>query len=219
MNIIHHKSSSALGRTLGVLGVSACLLSASVAQAGTKCYDFSKPPVGTEYKIGQTLNLRHSVINVRPLINRDGPASNDSAVAVIHAGNLPQGGAPSLWMKSIVAQVVPNKIVKKMTFKFAQNLGSDPSKRIVNLGANGQRMTFNGSLARMDGKVLGKPGNGGKVRLSVSATPDGGDSHWVRGTVTLKPIKGIPLPNKGIKQVSFGVSTQLHIDDVCMEEK
>ncbi len=218
MNIIHLTSSTTLGRTLGVLGVFVCMLSASVAQAGTKCYDFSNPPVGTEYHIGDTLNLRHSVVNVRQLVNKDGPASNANSMAVIHAGNLPQGGAPSLWMKSIVAQVIPKKLVKEMTFKFAQNLGTDPSKRIVNIGANGERVTFNGSLGRMDGKVLGKPGHGGKVRLSVSATPDGGDSHWVRGTVTLKRV-GIPLPNKGVKQFSFGASTQLHIDDVCIEEK
>ena len=105
-----------------------------------------------------------------------------------------------------------------MTFKFAQNIGSDPSKRIINIGANGQRLTMNGSLARADGKKLGKAKSGGKVLISVSATPDGGDSHWIRGTVTLKPV-GIPLPGKGIKDFVFGASTQLHADDVCIEEK
>ena len=217
MNAMHHTSLT-FRRTLGTLGIAACLLSVSVAQAGTKCYDFSNPPVGTEYHIGDTLNLRHSVINVRQLVNRDGPASNDSAVAVIHAGNLPQGGAPSLRMSSIVAQVIPKKLVKKMTLKFAQNLGSDPSKRIVNIGVNGQRLTMNGSLGRADGKVLGKANMGGKVRVSVNATPDGGDSYWVRGTVTLKSASPLPLPRKGIKQFSFGASTQLFIDDVCITE-
>lgn len=219
MNALHHKSSAMFRRIVGTLGVAACLLSVSVAQAGTKCYDFSNPPVGTEYHIGQTLNLRHSVINVRELINRDGAASNDSAVAVIHAGNLPQGGAPSLRMTSIVAEVIPNNLAKKMTLKFAQNLGSDPSKRIVNIGVNGQRLSMNGSLGRADGKVLGKANMGGKVRVSVNATPDGGDSYWVRGTVTLRSASPLPFPQKGITQFSFGASTQLFIDDVCIEEK
>ena len=71
----------------------------------------------------------------------------------------------------------------------------------------------------MDGKVLGKPGEGGKVRVSVSATPDGGESYWVRGTVTLKHQGSLLMPKKGIKQFSFGASTQLHIDDVCITEK
>ena len=219
MKAINHKPSIVLGRTLGILGVFACVLSASVVQAGTKCYDFSKPEVGTTYSIGQTLDLKHSTINVRRLVNKDGPASNDTAVAEIHAGNLPQGGAPSLRMNSIVAQVVPNKLVKKMTLKFAQNLGSDPSKRLVNFGVNGDRRAFNGSLEQMNGKVLGKADQGGKVKVSVSATPDGGDSFWVRGTVTLTPTKGLPLPMKGIKKFSFGASSQLFIDDVCIEEK
>ncbi|MCA9471349.1 MAG: hypothetical protein MRJ96_09580 [Nitrospirales bacterium] len=219
MSILHHRPSTIFSRNISVLGLAACLLSASVVQAGTKCYDFSQPPVGTEYHIGDTLNLRHSVINVRPLVNRDGPASNDSAVAEIHAGNLPQGGAPSLRMSSIVAQVIPNKLVKTMTLKFAQNLGSDPSKRIVNIGVNGQSLSLNGSLDRADGKVLGKADKGGKVRISVQATPDGGDSYWVRGTVTLTSASPLPLPQKGIKQFSFGASTQLFIDDVCMTEK
>ena len=219
MKSIKQQQTSVLSRTLGVLGALVCVLSGSVVQAGTKCYDFSGPPLDTTYQIGDTLNLRHSVINVRELVNEDGPASNATAKAVIHAGNLPQGGAPSLRMSSIVAQVIPNKLVKKMTLKFAQNLGSDPSKRLLNFGVNGDRRAFNGSLDQMDGKVLGKAGQGGKVRVSVSATPDGGDSFWVRGTVTLNPTKGLPLPGKGIKKFSFGASTQLYIDDVCITEK
>ena len=219
MKLSNRNSSTTFSLALGILGALVCVLSGSVVQAGTKCYDFSSPEVGTEYHIGQSLNLRHSVINVRQLVNKEGPASNDTAMAVIHAGNLPQGGAPSLRMNSIVAQVVPNKLVKKMTLKFAQNLGSDPEFRLVNFGVNGERRAFKGSLEQMDGKVLGESGNGGKIRVSVSATPDGGDSHWVRGTVTLKPTKGLPLPMKGIKQFSFGASSQLFIDDVCIEEK
>ncbi len=219
MKNINHKRSSIANCTAAIIGTFVLALGGAVAHAETKCYDFSGPPADTVYEIGDTLNLRHSVINVRQLVNQDGPASNDEAGASIYAGDQPRGGAPSLWMKSIVAQVIPNKLVKEMTLKFAQNLGSDPSKRLVNFGVNGERRVFNGSLERMDGKVLGKPGEGGKVRVSVSATPDGGESYWVRGTVTLKPQGPLLVPKKGIKQFSFGASTQLHIDDVCITEK
>ncbi len=208
MNAIHHKSSSVLGRTLGILGVFTCVLSVSVAQAGTKCYDFSGPEVGTKYEKDQKLDTRYATINLQHFRTTNGPSTFGVQEAEISDYDHAQGGAPSLRMTSIVSQIVPKKPVKKITLKYAENTGGAYQQ---NFGVNGERRVLEGGLAQINKQTFGKRRFGGPAQVLVTSEPHG---NFVRGTVEVNAIRG-----GSIKYIAFGGSSQLFIDNVCMTEK
>ncbi len=208
MNIILHKPSSTFGRTIGVLGALACMLSVSVAQAGTKCYDFSGPDVGTVYKEDQKLDTRHATINLQHFRTTSGPSTYGVQEAVISDFDHAQGGAPSLRMTSIVSQIVPKKPVKRITLKYAENTGGAYQQ---NFGVNGERKVLEGGLAQINKQTFGKQRFGGPAQVLVTSEPHG---NFVRGTVEVNAARG-----GSIKYIAFGGSSQLFIDNVCMTEK
>ncbi len=113
-------------------------------------------------------------------------------------------------LTSIVTHVVPLEKVRKVTLKYAENLGQN-GRHHLNFGVNGQSRVWDGALGQLDGKILGDSQNGGKVRISASANAGGNGSYWVRGTLTLQA-----LPGKGIQGFLLGGASQTFIDDVCI---
>jgi len=217
MKRIQQQPSIKASRTTAVMGAFILALSGSAAYAGTQCYDFSGPAPDTVYQIGQTVNARHSVIHLQQLMTDNGPMNPGDAK--IENTPLPQGQVPALGLQRIVTQVVPQKRVHRVTFKFAENTGAD-DQQVWNFGANGDRRIWKGRLSELNGQYLGKQQYGGRVRVTVNAVPDSQTlPTWVRGTVTLEADPVVPLfPNRGIGVFAMGRSSQLKIDDVCLTE-
>ena len=211
MNALHHKSSIKFRRTVGTLGIAACLLSASVAQAsGPKCYNFNNPEVGTRYEKGQSLDLRHAKINIQQFLGTNGePSMHPDQHAEISSGNQPQAGAPSLRMVSIVSQIVPKKVVKRITLNYAENTGG---AYVQNFGVNGDRRVLQGGLAQINKQTFGKPRYGGSAQVFVTAKPSSG--NYIQGTVDVKAA-----PGGSIKYVAFGGHSNFFVDRVCMYTK
>ena len=210
-----------------LMGTSALLLNTSVINAATNCYDFSKPAVGTQYHDGQTIPTQHGVVNVLKLVDEDGNATppNDLGAEIHNSVPIPeQSENPSLLNHgNLTIQVVPENRKSSVTFKFAENTGI-ADNQMWNFGVNGKRKVWRGQMSALDGQYLGSQQNGGRVRIAVNATPDGpqpdgSPSYWVRGTVTLTSDPVNPkLANRGISKISFGRSSQLKVDDVCMTD-
>ena len=118
---------------------------------------------------------------------------------------------------SIVAQVVPQKPVREVTLKYAENPGHT-GRHDINFGVNGQRRVWHGRLARLDGAVMGDRRHGGKVKVSVTANRAGNGSYWVRGTLKLQALPDRPIPGRqnGIAAFEIGEATQLFVDEVCI---
>ena len=122
--------------------------------------------------------------------------------------------APSLKLTSIVAHLVPQERVKKVTLKYAENLGQN-GRHDLNFGVNGQKRVWSGALGQLDGKVMGDFKHRGKVRISASAIPGGNGSYWVRGALSLQPVNG-SLLGQGIQDFELGGASQVVIDHVCI---
>lgn len=220
MNLCKITRSIDMGRTFAIFVALVLATGVPVAQADTQCYDFSGPAIGTKYHIGDTVNAKHSVIHLQKFRTMNGPSESGVQEAEIIQSNLPQGeGPPSLKFTSIVAQVVPQKKVKEITMKYAENVGVT-GQHTINFGVNGERRVLHGTLGQLDGQILGDPQRGGKVKVSVTANPDGNGSYWIRGNLTLRSIAGPgPLfPNKGIQVMAMGEASQFVIDDYCITE-
>lgn len=204
------KQSKKFGLAFGIIYILSFAIVGSAAHAGTKCYDFSKPAVGTRYEVPQTLNLRHSTVNFQTfLVEGDTPSQSNIQEAEISNTNIVQTGPPSLLMHSIRAQVVPKKKVQRVRFSYAENTGG---AYIQNFGVNGQMLILHGGLANADGRELGKSENGGTASVSVTADPVG-DGNWIVGTVELNATQG-----SAIKFFSFGGNSQFVVDNVCISE-
>ena len=215
MTTSNWKRSIARGCASGLLGAVVAL--SGTAWGGTQCYDFNGPAVGTTYHVGRTVNAKHATIHMEKFRTTNGPSQSKVQAGEIVNSDLPRGGgAPSLKLTSIVAHVVPKKKVKKVTMKYAENLGQN-GRHNLNFGVNGQNRVWNGALGQLDGKVMGDRDHGGKVKISVSAVPDGNGSYWVRGALTLQAIGG-PLSGQGIQGFRFGAASQGLFDRICLEQ-
>lgn len=215
MKLISLRTSILSGCILATMGTFLIPLPRTVAQTTPQCYDFSGPAEGTIYPLGKTINARYSTINLQKFMTINGPSQYGVQQAqIINNTALAQGDA--LKLTSIVTQVKPNQTAKKVTFYFAENLGIN-GEHDINFGVNGKHLVWRGRMDQLDGKIIGLPQFGGKVKISVNAQQDP-DGNWNRGTVTLKSLTGLPLlgVQRGINVFAKGAASQLIIDDVCM---
>ncbi len=194
-----------------------CLALAAVnAQAAIKCYPFDKPALGTQYEAGDVVNPRHATIQFYPYFNEDIEPVQDSGMAEISNSNV-FGTPPVLRLANrILMRVQPNQRLKRVTIDYAENTGAD-NNQIVNLGVNGEIRAWRGTLDEQNGEKMGLLDVGGQVSVKVTQQPHG-DGNWVKGNVTLASDPVFPwLPNRGIDRFAFGRSSQLLIDNVCLE--
>ena len=223
MKRINQKQPTSMSPRVAVMGAMVLALSSAVSHAETYCYDFSNLP-DEVYEEGQTIPTQHGDINLLKVFNENGDPMQPSENGVQTYRNVPipgQGENPSLKnYGGITIEVVPNTRMSSVTMKFAENTGI-ADQQLWNFSVNGQRRIWRGQLSTLDGEYLGNPPpDGGRVRVAVGGVMDPRDnSYWVRGMVTLSSDPVIPaLPNRGIGSFSFGRSSQLLIDDVCMTE-
>jgi hypothetical protein len=220
MKLLSLKTTYNVNRVFGAIASMALFLSSPVVYAGMQCYDFSGPAVGTTYQLGQTMNARHSDINLQKFQTLNGPSNSNVQQAEVVQSAIAQGEMPpALKLTSIVTQIVPQKPAREITMKYAENVGQT-GQHDINFGANGERKVLHGTLGQLNGQVFGNPQNGGKVRVTVTSNPEGNGSYWIRGTLTLTSISppGPLFPNKGIKMMAIGFASQGIIDDFCITE-
>lgn len=194
-----------------------CLAMVGVnTQAATKCYTFDKPALGTQYEAGDIVNPKHATIQFYPYYNEDIEPVQDSGMAEISNSNI-LGTPPALRLASkILMRVLPKQRIKQVTIDYAENTGAN-NNQIVNLGVNGEIHSWRGTLYEQNGKKMGLLDVGGQVSITVTQQPHG-DGNWVKGSVTLVSDPVFPwLPNRGIDRFAFGRSSQLQIDNVCLE--
>jgi hypothetical protein len=201
MKVFHSNPSTSLGPVLGVLG--ALSLCVSFAHAGQECYDFSDLPLGSQYHLGDTVNAKHSVATLRQFyVNQNQPSQQANPVAEVVSSNIPQGGAPSLKLYSINAQLTPTSPVQEVRLRFAENTGG---AYIQNFEVNGQKRVLQGGLSQLHQKTMGN------AQIHVTAAPGGG--NFIVGTLEMRA-----LPGASIGTFSIGGNSQFFIDDVCIKK-
>ncbi len=220
MKYINQKIATRISPTVAVTGVLVLALSGAVSHAETYCYDFSSF-ASADYQAGDTIPTQHGDINILEVFDESLNRMQPNPSGLTSYNNVPipgQGGNPSLKNHGgLTIQVVPNSPMSTVTLKFAENTGST-DQQLWNVGVNNERQIWRGQLSTLDGQFLGESTYGGRVRIAVGGVQIP-DSYWVRGMATLASDPINPLnPNRGIQMFSFGRSSQLLIDDVCMTE-
>ncbi len=222
MKSMDQKQSTSMSPKVTIIGALVLALSGAVSHAETYCYDFSNF-VSTGHQVGDTISTEHGDINLLEVFeeNLNPMQPNPSGLTSYHNVPIPgQGETPSLKNHGgFTVQVVPNTRMSAVTLKFAENTGIT-DQQLWNVGVNNEREIWRGQLSALDGLSLGESTFGGRVRIAVGGVTDPRpNSYWVRGMMTLvsDPVNPL-LPNKGIEMFSFGRSSQLLIDDVCMTE-
>jgi hypothetical protein len=189
---------------------SALCAASAASHAVEHCFDFSRMPVGTVYRLNDVYVDSLLEVHMRDFYWNGSPVKQgDANVVSVSNTSLALGGAPEIHTYLMNAQVVPNTPIRKVTMKIAQNVGVSGQSK-VNLGVNGELREMAGLLSQADGKHMGMPGLD-EVEVRVSLTPDGGTSYWHRGTLSMKAIGG-----GVIKRFTFG-GQSLNVDDVCLE--
>ncbi len=222
MKRINQKSSTSMSPRVAVMGALVLAFSGAVSHAETYCYDFSDFS-STDFRAGDTIPTQHGDINILEVFDENLNPMQPNPTGLTSYNNVPipgQGENPSLKNHGgLTIQVVPNSPMSTVTLKFAENTGIT-DQQLWNVGVNNERQIWRGQLSTLDGQSLGESPYGGRVRVAVGGVVDPRpDSYWVRGMVTLAsdPINPF-IPNRGIQLFSFGRSSQLLIDDVCMTE-
>jgi len=220
MKSINQKKRTSKSPKVAVMGALVLALSGAVSHAETYCYDFSNF-ANTDYEVGQTIPTAYGDINLLEVFDENGNPMQPNEITTLNNVPIPgQGQYPSLLNRGgFTIQVVPNSRMSSVTLKFAENTGAT-DQQLWNFGVNNERQIWRGQLSTLDGQSLGEPTYGGRVRIAVGGVVDSDpDSYWVRGMVALTSDPVNPgLPDRGIERFSFGRSSQLIIDDVCMTE-
>ncbi len=220
MKNMKKKQSTSMSPKVAIIGALVLALSGAVSHAETYCYDFSNFS-GTGFQVGQTIPTQHGDINILEVFDENVNPMQPNPNGLTSHNNVPipgQGENPSLFNHGgFTIQVVPNSPMSTVTLKFAENTGAT-DQQLWNFGVNNERKIWRGQMSTLDGQSLGEPTYGGRVRIAVGGVQMP-DSYWVRGMVTLAsdPVNPL-LPDRGIERFSFGRSSQLIIDDVCMTE-
>jgi hypothetical protein len=201
-------------RSFGAL--CAATLALSPALAVEHCYDFSRMPVGTVYRVGDIYEDDNLSVHMRDFYVGGvavTPNNVDAPKVTVSNTALAQDASPEILTYLMNAQVIPRQPLRKVTMKVAQNVGHDGQAR-ANLGVNGELREFVGSIAQADGKKMGDA-NRGRVQLEIDLVPDvstpENPSFWHRGTLTMTGVDGAL-----IDRFAFG-GMSLAADRVCFE--
>jgi hypothetical protein len=206
--IMHRTTQTLIALSLGIAG--------STVQASTQCYTFDNLEDGRTFVIGDQKQLNRALITFYNYYDENlDPVAADGLATVSNSGII--GSPPVLTLNHrILVQVIPDQRIKRVRIDYAENTGVD-NNQIVNLGINNEIKAWRGTLTEMDGKKLGPATGGGLVSVSVTQTPVP-NSYWVTGTVQLVSDPADPnLPDRGIDRFALGRSSQLQIDNVCLE--
>lgn len=180
------------------------------------CFDFSKQTTGTTWTVNQEIRTGFGKVVVREFVIDGKKYTPQTDVQTqylkVNSSQIAQGSPPELHGSLINVQIVPDKPVRGISMKFAQQLGVT-GQLPANLEVNGDRHDFRGALTEANGKELGDASKG-KARLRVelvadASTPEHPNSFWHRGTVEARATSG------AIETISFGAQA-FNFDDVCI---
>lgn len=213
MNITGINRTTHATTALSLVVALALLVKPSTAAAASKCYDLDGPDIGQVYQVGDSVDTRHAVINMLEFRPAGELTAHPDPRAEIVDSDLPEAGAPSLRITSMVVQVRPKKPVQTITLNYAENTGPENSQRQV-FAVNGDvRNDLIGGFAQLDGEEMGRPKFGGLASIAVIAGPDDPEAlpTWIRGKLTLTAL------DQGITGFFVGATSQLLIDHICLE--
>ena len=201
---------SAVAVTVGLFAMPV-LLTADVAQAAKsankKCWGFDALTLGQEYAIGDTYAAQYADIHIGQFLANGTLTSNPAAKVYANPSMIAKGTQPELRTYLARTKVVPKKPLTSVVFKFGfTNSANGPH---ANLGVNGDLREVTGSMANLNGQVLGRPALG-LARVTVQLTNKAGQPE--SGTIKLQAVQG------KIKFFSMG-GLQQFIDDVCMVQR
>jgi hypothetical protein len=213
-----HLRTNALHTTAVTLTVLMLAFANFSAYAAKQCYTFDKFGDQKEFKVGDSKQLKHAKITFYPLYDENlqqMPAADSKAI--VDQFNI-LGTPPALLLSNkILFRVMADQQLSRVTFDYAQNTGVD-NNLIDNLAVNGEILSWRGTFLDQNGKHAGKKDLGGLVKITVTEQPHG-DGHWVKGKVILESDPMFPtLPNRGIDRFAVGGTTQVQIDNLCLEK-
>ena len=173
---------------------------AEKAAAKDVCYDFSDLPE-KDYRVGDVIPADKAEIQLKEFLGPAGnPSTADAAQKAVPVNTtFANGKAPELRMYLINAKVVPEAPLKKVTLKFAQNVGS----QLVNFEVNGDQRVETTGLPSLNGKVVG----GSAVIVNVN--PNSTTGNHPGGTLEIHSTA------EKIKHFGIG-GVPLYVDRVCM---
>jgi hypothetical protein len=180
------------------------------------CFDFSKQTTGTTWTVNQEIRTGFGKVVVREFVIDGKKYTPQTDVQTqylkVNSSQIAQGSPPELHGSLINVQIVPDKPVRGISMKFAQQLGVT-GQLPANLEVNGDRHDFRGALTEANGKEIGDAAKGvAKLRVNLVAdasTPEHPNSYWHRGTVEARATSG------AIETLSFGAQA-FNFDDVCI---
>jgi hypothetical protein len=177
-------------------------VSASPVQASDHCYDFDGLPVGSKYGLGQTVDVRHSVITFRDYKMNGNPIGTKVSSAETQQSKIAGGTPPEMGLKTITVQVTPKQPVTRVRVRLAQNMTPTGGYATANFEVNGEQHESPTGFAAVNGKRLG----GAEFAASLVNTA----GNWHVGTLEIQA-----KPGGEIKSFSIGGHTW-RLDDMCL---
>ncbi len=177
----------------------------STAAAAQECYGFEHLAPDVQYVVGDTIQAEHARIELQEFHGSGGnPSQSPNQYAIIFNGNIARGiDSPELRMYLINALVTPDAPLRRVRFRFAENVAA----LLANIAINGERHVVTGGLALAHQQVVSSAT--GDVRVTVTMDQPGA-GNFQGGEVELEALSGAID--------SFGLGgLQFFIDDVCMQ--
>jgi hypothetical protein len=186
------------------------------AHAATQCYTFDSFEDKTEFTAGDSKQLKNAEITFYQYYDENLQQVNKESKATVDTSNILKSPPSLVLNHRILVKIKPDQPIRRVTLNYAQNTGSQ-NNAILNLGVNGKLIAWRGNLMDKDSSKLGKDAFGGLVQVSVTEQPIG-SGDWIGGTFELVSDPAYPnRPDRGISRFGLGASSQLVLDDICLE--
>jgi hypothetical protein len=174
----------------------------SAASAAEHCYDFAGLKLGQIYRIGETIDARHSIITFRPYKMNGNEVGGEVNSAELQQAQIAGGTAPEMGMKTLAFQLQPKQPVKRVSMRLAQNMTPTGGFGVANLEVNGEQHESPDGFAAADGKRLGG--------AQISASLVNNAANWHVGTLEIRA-----KPGGSIDSVTIG-GHAWRVDNVCL---
>jgi hypothetical protein len=197
----------AMAVSTAFVGNASATASPSAGGAAKKhvCWDFSDLTIGARYQTGDVITARNAVIRIRDYRFNGNPLGDPDLGVFVVGSTIAGGVVPELRTYGRSTLVTPDKPIRKVTMKIAENTGGTGAH--ANIEVNGDFHEIAGGLATANGRVIGNAAKG-TAEVVVNMTPSASGT-WNIGTLELRARQG--------KIESYSVSgIQVLKDDECI---
>ena len=184
-----------------VVALSQPLAAASLAAAGTRCFEFDKAPLGfgAAHVVGDVIQTNNVTIHFHPYESGGALYSNGSGYT--NNSSLAASQAPEFKPYVIRPQIVPNVPLSRVTMRFGEQLNAFRGQD-NNFEVNGVVLAITSDLTSLNTTVIG----GALVTVTLDAVQP---ANRVTGT--------LEITAQASSITSFGIGgIQTYVDDVCM---